>query len=88
MKTTGTTRSTLFALLTTVVLLMPMAAAAQQADTPQTDTTAEPEAEESSPDTAVEPVPAEGGGDNGSGEVFIPSEEISEDFAVSFPVDI
>lgn len=29
--------------------------------------------------------PAEGGG---PGDVFVPSEDISEDFAVSFPVDI
>ncbi len=27
-------------------------------------------------------------GKPGQGEIFIPSEEISEDFAVSFPVDI
>ncbi len=45
---------------------------------------AEPEDEDAVTETANE----EESGDSPSSEVFIPTEEISEDFAVSFPVDI
>jgi hypothetical protein len=63
-----------------VSLLAALTAQAEGADAP-TDTAAprvdgERPAEQSSGDAAPSP------------EVFVPTEEISEDFAVSFPVDI
>ena len=53
------------------------------AEAEQSATTSEPESEASSQ-------PDQSDSDNAasSSEVFIPTEDISEDFAVSFPVDI
>lgn len=87
MKTTSRMRSALFALLGTVVLLTPLAAA-QQAETRQTEPSTAAQDKESAPDAAAEPAPADNEGDAEGTEVFIPTEEISEDYAVSFPVDI
>ncbi len=55
---------------------LPGNSAAQAAEPPTGDNS----------DSEAEPEPAEGS--QPSSEVFIPTEEISEDFAVSFPVDI
>jgi len=68
-------------------LLCPGSAFAQQADDAEVpvepasteDTSGEGEVDESQDDNA---------GTEPSSEVFLPTEEISEDFAVSFPVDI
>ena len=51
------------------------------------DTDGNEAAEDAADDT---PAPANDASTNGkpSGDVFVPTEEISEDFAVSFPVDI
>lgn len=87
MNITSTTRSALFALLGILALLSPPVTA-QQAESRQTDSPAAAQDEESSTDTAAEPAPADGEDDDADTGVFIPSEEISEDFAVSFPVDI
>jgi hypothetical protein len=66
---------TLLIWLTPTALLAQKAEERAAAETPagETDTEAEPTADEGAPE---------------SSEVFIPTEEISEDFAVSFPVDI
>jgi len=55
-----------------------LAAAEAESDAPTTGTEQE----------AVEDVDSKEAPANPSTEVFIPTEEISEDFAVSFPVDI
>jgi hypothetical protein len=49
---------------------------------------AEQPSETSDAKSADEQSETERGSDTPSSEVFIPSEDISEDFAVSFPVDI
>ncbi len=54
--------------------------AVQAAEAPPEDTAKETATETSKPADSKEPAP--------SAEVFIPTEEISEDFAVAFPVDI
>jgi len=87
MNITSTTRSAVFALLGIMALLSPPATA-QQAESRQTESPGATQDEESSTDTAAEPVTADGEDNDADTEVFIPSEEISEDFAVSFPVDI
>ena len=46
------------------------------------------EAAEAAEDPAADAQPAAEAGHPHTSEVFIPTEEISEDFAVSFPVDI
>lgn len=88
MKTSRSTRLARYVLLSALVLAPPLSPMAQQAETGraeagQTEPAAEPQDEQSTTDANGD---AEGGTE--SGEVFIPSEEISEDFAVSFPVDI
>ena len=46
------------------------------------------EAEDATETAAADDPDSEATSEAPSGEVFIPTEEISEDFAVSFPVDI
>lgn len=88
MKTTNTTRSALVALLGTLVLLAPAAVPAQQAESRQSEPPAAAQDEDSTTDAAAEPEAADGEGGTEDTGVFIPTEEISEDYAVSFPVDI
>ena len=69
-------------LLVLIIALMPGLTMAQQADPdsePEAAVDADPQAAESVEKTDAAQT---------SSEVFIPTEEISEDFAVSFPVDI
>ena len=61
-------------------------ALAGEADAPPTEATQEPETEESAEASPREPAPANASEE--SPEVFIPSEDISEDLSVRFPVDI
>ncbi len=55
---------------------------ARPADDQESQTAADASSSTPADDTAA------GSKDDGTGDVFLPSEEISEDFAVSFPVDI
>ncbi len=55
---------------------------ARSADDQESQTAAEASSSTPANDTAA------GSKEDGTGDVFLPSEEISEDFAVSFPVDI
>ena len=64
-------------------------ALAGEAEAPATEATSEPEAEEAAERAEApseEPAPANASEE--SPEVFIPSEDISEDLSVRFPVDI
>lgn len=61
-------------------------ALAGEADAPPTEAAEEPESEESAEASPREPTPANASEE--SPEVFIPSEDISEDLSVRFPVDI
>ena len=61
-------------------------ALAGEADAPPTEAVEKPESEESADASTREPAPATASEE--SPEVFIPSEDISEDLSVRFPVDI
>lgn len=93
MKTSRSTRLARYVLLSALVLASPLSPMAQQAETGQAETgptetgQTEPAAEPQDEQTTTD-ANGDAEGDTESGEVFIPSEEISEDFAVSFPVDI
>ena len=49
---------------------------------------ADPEQESKEADAVGKPAPPASTSTKPTPEIFVPSEEISEDFAVSFPVDI
>lgn len=61
-------------------------ALAGEADAPPTEAAQKSESDQSAEASPREPVPANAGEE--SPEVFIPSEDISEDLSVRFPVDI
>lgn len=63
-------------------------AAAQDAPAPEPDATADPQAQDATAAPAQTPAPAAAAGTAKSPDSFVPSEEISEDLSVSFPVDI
>ncbi|MEJ2088475.1 MAG: hypothetical protein P8Y69_08400 [Gammaproteobacteria bacterium] len=78
--------------LITLLWLAPGVVLAEAADgsSPAEETAAEPAAAEpaTKPATDKDDETAKEEGVGHSADVFIPTEEISEDFAVSFPVDI
>ncbi len=74
-----------------LAILMPLAMAAEDADTSNAQEAAEPAPVTSDPEPPKAPGAdgtADKQGSKRGGDIFLPSEEISEDFAVSFPVDI
>ena len=79
-------RIVLFSLFSASVLMMAQAHGAEN------DPATQPEAEEkAAPAEETKPAETAARGQKNKSkdkEIFIPSEEISEDFAVSFPVDI
>lgn len=68
----------------------PMQVAAAEPETDEAPAGASAPAQEEVPASATKEARSANGAPSASGtpEVFVPSEEISEDFTVSFPVDI
>jgi len=92
--------ATLFRHLLVALLLMPLAAVQAQQQTDDTESTEQPATGDDSAEQApgdadtedadlpdIDSQPIDGSQNAGPGR-FIPSEQISQDFGVSFPVDI
>ncbi len=80
-------------LLLTVLLLPAMLLVTPPGRAAEAETKPRQDSPEQSTETREAEPPADNNNPNGNrgrkqGDIFIPSEEISEDFAVSFPVDI
>jgi hypothetical protein len=65
-----------------------LAGMAYATDSPPPELPAEPERREATGESARADPTAPASPPTGRADVFVPSEEISEDFTVSFPVDI